>query len=154
MFEDRVVEHPGRVVLTPVSGETNTYDMTRAEGNVTEEGTPLNAENMNAQIRDMIEDALSKYDSAFSIDENGNVGFRNLQSGKATLKMKTANTTVKLNVKYPQEFTKAPNVVVTPRTKVPGNVSVGVYDITTTGFTIYMYRTNKADTIVNWMAFI
>lgn len=45
---DRVVEYPGRIILTPVSGETNTYDVTRAEGTVTEEGTPLNAANLNA----------------------------------------------------------------------------------------------------------
>ena len=42
-LQDRIVEHPGRVVLTPVSGEENTYDMTRAEGTVTQEGTQLNA---------------------------------------------------------------------------------------------------------------
>ena len=43
---DRIVEYPGRVVLTAVTGETDTYDMTRAEGQVTQEGTQLNAENL------------------------------------------------------------------------------------------------------------
>lgn len=45
---DRIVEHPGRVVLTPVSGEENTYDMVRSEGTVTQEGTELNAANLTA----------------------------------------------------------------------------------------------------------
>lgn len=47
-FKDRVAEHPGRVVMTPVDGELNTYDMSRAEGNVTEPGTPFSAEAFNA----------------------------------------------------------------------------------------------------------
>lgn len=46
-FEDRVVEHPGRVTMTPVEGELNTYDMSRAEGTVTKPGTPFNADTFN-----------------------------------------------------------------------------------------------------------
>lgn len=46
-FEDRVVEHPGRVTMTPVAGESNTYDMSRAEGTVTTEGTRFNADTFN-----------------------------------------------------------------------------------------------------------
>lgn len=48
---DRIVEHPGRIQLTAVSGETDTYDVTRAEGEVTQEGTPINAENLNAAFQ-------------------------------------------------------------------------------------------------------
>lgn len=39
--EDRVSTYPGRVKLTPVSGQTNVYDMIRADVPV-QEGTPLN----------------------------------------------------------------------------------------------------------------
>lgn len=46
-FKDRVVQFPGRVTMTPVSGQPNTYDMARAEGTVTEEGTPFNADTFN-----------------------------------------------------------------------------------------------------------
>lgn len=47
-FKDRLVEHPGRITLTDVlTGEENTYDMARAEGNITEPGTLLNAANMD-----------------------------------------------------------------------------------------------------------
>lgn len=38
---DRTPTHPGRVVLTPVSGQQNTYDMVRAD-NPTDQGTPIN----------------------------------------------------------------------------------------------------------------
>lgn len=40
-MQDRIPLYPGRVTLTPVSGQANTYDMTRAD-QPTEEGTPLN----------------------------------------------------------------------------------------------------------------
>lgn len=39
--EDRVSTYPGRVKLTPVSGQTNVYDMIRADTPV-QDGTPLN----------------------------------------------------------------------------------------------------------------
>lgn len=40
-MQDRVPLYPGRVTLTPVSGQANTYDLTRAD-QPTKEGTPLN----------------------------------------------------------------------------------------------------------------
>lgn len=40
-MKDRVPRYPGRVTLTPVEGQTNTYDMARAD-EPTEAGTPLN----------------------------------------------------------------------------------------------------------------
>lgn len=40
-MQDRISLYPGRVKLTPVSGQDNVYDMTRQD-NPTTEGTPLN----------------------------------------------------------------------------------------------------------------
>lgn len=40
-MQDRISNHPNRWVLTPVTGETNTYDFTRAD-DPTQTGTPLN----------------------------------------------------------------------------------------------------------------
>lgn len=40
-MQDRVPLYPGRVTLTPVAGQANTYDMTRADQPI-QEGTPLN----------------------------------------------------------------------------------------------------------------
>ena len=40
-MKDRISQFPGRVKLTPVAGEANTFDLTRAD-QPTQEGTPLN----------------------------------------------------------------------------------------------------------------
>ena len=40
--KNRQPTYPGRVVLTPVAGKANTYDMVRADEPL-EEGTPINA---------------------------------------------------------------------------------------------------------------
>lgn len=40
-MQDRVPLYPGRVTLTPVAGQANTYDMARAD-QPTQDGTPLN----------------------------------------------------------------------------------------------------------------
>lgn len=45
-FEDREVEFPNRVKLTPVEGQPNTYTVERAEGTITNPGTPLTAANL------------------------------------------------------------------------------------------------------------
>ena len=152
-FVDRVVEHPGRVTLTP-TGNTNEYDMTRSEGTVTEEGTPLNATNLNTIIQEMIDNALAPYSSALDVDANGNVHFRNLQSGSVRMKMTAARATVTATVTFPRAFTTLPKIVVTPLTASPSACSVSVSNVSTTGFTVYFYRTTKTDTTVYWHAYV
>ena len=58
-FTDRVVEHPGRVKLTNVSGDI--YDITPYEGEVTAQGTLLNAANLNkeTQLDGSVEDLFT-----------------------------------------------------------------------------------------------
>ena len=70
-MQDRVPLYPGRVTLTPVSGQANTYDLTRAD-QPTQEGTPLNKASLlkdataalfgetNAAVPDDILSLLSK----------------------------------------------------------------------------------------------
>lgn len=48
-FKDRVPTNPGRIVLTPVAGLENTYDMTRAD-NPIEEGTPVDKATFNSIV--------------------------------------------------------------------------------------------------------
>ena len=48
-FTDRVAQYPGRVTMTP-TGQSDTYDMARAEGTVTTPGSPFNAETFNGAI--------------------------------------------------------------------------------------------------------
>lgn len=38
VFEDRVVQFPNRVKLSPVEGQPNVYDVSRQEGNVLKGG--------------------------------------------------------------------------------------------------------------------
>ena len=59
-FSDRIVEHPGRIKLTPVSGETDTYDVERAEGAVTQTGTPFNAETFNGIAQDLLDNTAEQ----------------------------------------------------------------------------------------------
>ena len=70
-MQDRVPLYPGRVTLTPVSGQANTYDLTRAD-QPTQDGTPLNKASLlkdataalfgktNAAVPDDILSLLSK----------------------------------------------------------------------------------------------
>ena len=54
-FTDRIVEFPGRVKLTAVSGQTDVYDMERAEGAVTDDGTSFNAATFNQVAQNIID---------------------------------------------------------------------------------------------------
>ena len=97
-FTDRQVEYPNRFYLTDENGnQTGPFTLTRAEGEVIEEGTPLSAENLNTEISEAAASAASaataKFNSAFTIDSSNNVGFRNLQSGTVVVKVKKAKTT-------------------------------------------------------------
>jgi hypothetical protein len=158
-FTDRQVEYPNRFYLTDENGnQTGPFTLTRAEGEVIEEGTPLTAENLNTEISETANSAaaaaVATFNSAFTIDSSNNVGFRNLQSGTVVVKVKKAKTTYKAAVKFPKAFTKRPNVIACPWSGAPAACQVSVSDVTTTGFNVYFYRTTKADTTVFWMAFV
>lgn len=66
-MQDRVPLYPGRVTLTPVAGQANTYDMARAD-QPTQEGTPLNKatllKDVTASILDLPNTAVP--DDAFA----------------------------------------------------------------------------------------
>ena len=98
-MKDRVPLYPGRVTLTPVSGQANTYDLTRAD-QPTQEGTPLNKANLlkdstaaafgktNAAVPDDILNLLSK--SALSYTE--------AKSTKTTIGTLAVGKTITMNV--------------------------------------------------------
>ena len=55
-FTDRQVQHPGRITLTDVQfGNQNTYDVDRAEGTITQDGTPFSADAFNRIADDMLD---------------------------------------------------------------------------------------------------
>lgn len=67
-----------------------------------------------------------------------------------------ANTPTSVAVKFTAPFTAVPKVVVAPNTTVVGSTvkGVGVTDVTTTGFTAWVYRTNTTGTYVHWQAWL
>ena len=80
--EDRVPTYPGRITLTPVSGQENTYDMKRADLPVVE-GTPINKKLFDSKSDCLAEDvtvwvALSGND----VDGDGSADapFRTIQA--------------------------------------------------------------------------
>lgn len=54
---DRIPTYPGRVTLTPVSGQTNTYDLVRADQPI-EEGTPINKALFDQKAYTLTEDVI------------------------------------------------------------------------------------------------
>lgn len=149
-FIDRIVQYPGRVKLTPVAGQSNVYDMTRQEGTITQEGTKLNSEEMDECIEEIVKSMIND-----CFDSNGKFTLKKyVQAGKATVKTKDqANKTISLSVSFPKAFSTTPIVVVSPISSTPNNVRVSIQNISTTGFTVYAYRTNSQyDTNIRWIA--
>ena len=54
---DRVPTYPGRVIMNPVAGQANTFDMVRDDQPIVE-GTPINAALFNS-IQDSIQDEIN-----------------------------------------------------------------------------------------------
>ena len=105
-MQDRVPLYPGRVTLTPVSGQANTFDLVRAD-QPTQEGTPLNKANLlkdttaalfgktNAAVPDDILNLLSK-----SMIAQVTGGYT-----KTTIETLAVGKTITLNVSgVPKEF--------------------------------------------------
>lgn len=70
----RIVQYPGRTILTP-TGNTNEYDLTRSEGNITQEGDLVSAENLNdLESRISSEFATKNQPNGYAgLDEHGNL---------------------------------------------------------------------------------
>lgn len=77
----------------------------------------------------------------------------NVKSGSITKEITAINTRFTVDVEFTNSMHSTPSVVVTPVTTNPSAVSVSVANITNTGFTIYMYRTDTTGNLgVNWIA--
>lgn len=66
---DRIPTYPGRVTLTPVSGQTNTYDLVRADQPI-EEGTPINKALLDRKA-DCLTENVTVYVSTNGSDTGG-----------------------------------------------------------------------------------
>ena len=61
-WKNRQSEHPNRRTLTPVDGQENIYDVTRAEGLIMEEGDAFDQEEMN-NLEERISNSFSELSS-------------------------------------------------------------------------------------------
>lgn len=75
------------------------------------------------------------------------------QSGRTSI-TPVANTPTSVNVTFATPFAQAPSISTTPASSVPGSAVKGsaATDITTTGFKLWVYRTNTTATDVCWIA--
>lgn len=87
----------------------------------------------------------------FTVDKDGKVAASNLASGHVTI-TPVANTPTSINVTG-LNLVGTPRVVATPGTSLPGTqvTGVGVTNVTTSGFTIWVTRTNTTSTGIDWI---
>lgn len=150
-FLDRLVQYPNRYTMTDSSGNTSTIFLEPSPGEVTQEGTLLNAENLNQGIKDIAVEATGA-----SADSAGNAQLNNLQCGSVVALSKgKGGKTVSVNVTFPKAFSATPIVMATPVTSRPDGVRASVKNASPTGCTIYLYRSTavgNSNTTVAWIA--
>lgn len=76
-MKNRIPTYPGRVTMTPVPGQANTYDMARAD-QPTQEGTPLDA---NTFLKDATAQALGLTQDDPTVDDALNALSASLKDG-------------------------------------------------------------------------
>ena len=147
-FVDRLVEFPGRIQLVPVAGQTNVYDVVRAEGTVTEAGTPLNADNLNSniieQVNSLLDPAIEEAIGGFRVSE--------IQAGTVTVPLKNNSSVNSITVRFPTAFRTTPKVVVCPVISNPNTVRWSLNGASLTGFTLRTYSTANVNTNFFWIA--
>lgn len=152
-FEDRLVEYPNRYTMTDASGNTSTVYLDPDPGEVTQEGTMLNAENLNAEVESIAQSA-----TGVTADSYGNARINNIQHGRATAPSKgSRGRCVSVKVTFPHAFSATPAVVALARTNRPDGVRIGVKGESPTGFTLYLYRStalSDVNTTVSWIAML
>lgn len=89
--KDRVPLYPGRVKMTPVSGQANTYDMVRAD-QPTQEGTPI-----NKALFDKKADVLTE-DATIYVSKSGNDSTADGTSAKPYLTIQAALDSIPKNL--------------------------------------------------------
>lgn len=75
-----------------------------------------------------------------------------IEYGEIMITPSAADTITTGTIQFNQAFTNKPVVVVSATTTVPEKIVCGCSDITTTGATIYMERTNTTNTYFDWIA--
>ena len=152
-FEDRLVEYPNRYTLTDESGNTSTVFLDPDPGEVTQEGTLLNAKNLNAEVESIAQTATGA-----RADSYGNAHMNNLQCGRVTGPTKgNRGKSVSVKVTFPNAFSSTPVVAVTAMTTRPDIISASAQAISATGFNLVFFRSKSAtdaNTAAHWIAML
>ena len=94
-FVDRAPNYPGRVKLIPVRGQTDTYDMTRADSPVNE-GTPLNKKLFDQLVQGLTE--------SVTVYVSGSTGNDTTGTGASNAPFKTVQAAIDSIPKYLRGF--------------------------------------------------
>ena len=155
---DRESEFPNRRTLTPVSGQTDTVDVARAEGTVSVQGDAFDAANMN-DLESRISAGFAEAQPAFDIlpvapGGTGATSLADITVGNAEAIGGTPYTCVSI-------FNFFSRVDLFEKVKSMPNNSCGVYrnDGTCTGLPIngnggtgYWIKTSEADAEILWLS--
>lgn len=138
-FTNREVEHPGRYKLTNAStgAELGTFDLTREEGTVITEGTPLNADNLNNEIQTQADVIAQRRADAAAAGVISQIPTIKRGTAAITVGKKKTGT---LTIKYGTTFPGNPHVVLTPLTGSASIIHATVKSRNTTSFTAAVYN--------------
>lgn len=86
-------------------------------------------------------------------DVSGTLTAGNIDHGSVSI-TPTANTPTSKTVSFNKTFSSTPNVIISAETSVPYSTvrGCGATNISTTGFTAWVYRTNTTATVLHWIA--
>lgn len=95
-----------------------------------------------------------KVTSSGNMTLSGTIAAGNIDCGDVVIDSPTAGSPTSTTVAFNKTFSTAPVVVITPNSTVPGTgvLGVAVNNITTTGFTAWLTRTNSVNTRLYWIA--
>lgn len=111
-------------------------------------------DNQNGRMVFAYTDADNKVvlgNSESTVQSSGKLTAPNIACGKVQV-APNANSTVSTSVSFGKTFPAIPQVTVTPQTTVPNKCWCSVGGVTTTGFTLYFYRTDSTSTGISWIA--
>lgn len=91
--------------------------------------------------------------NANNTNVSGTLTAGNIDHGSVSI-TPTANTPTSATVTFNKTFSSTPNVIISPETSVPYSTvrGCGATNISTTGFTAWVYRTNTTATVLHWIA--
>ena len=104
-----------------------------------------------------VEDVTDTYQVPLTVTGDittyGSLIAKNIAHGSVSI-TPTANSPTSKTVSFGKKLPSTPNVIISAETSVPGStvLECGATNISTTGFTAWVYRTNTTATVLHWIA--